>query len=46
MLLPLFIALFVKKILNQSLQEMSISNSHSGGDGKEEKVVNMGKSEG
>lgn len=34
---------FVEKTLNQSLQEMSIPNPHSGGDGREEKVVKMGK---
>lgn len=43
MLLPLFIACFVEKILNHSLREMSISNPHSGGDGGEDKVVSMGK---
>lgn len=43
MLLPLFIALLVEKILNQSLQEMTLSNPHSGGDWREEKVVSMGE---
>lgn len=38
MLLPLFIALFVEKMLNQSLQEISILNLHSVGDRREEKV--------
>lgn len=39
MLLSLFIALFVEKIIEQSLQEISISNLHSDGmEGKKRDV--------
>lgn len=41
MLLSLLIALFVEKILKQSLQGMSISNPHSDGDRRVEETVSV-----
>ena len=41
MRLSLFIAFFVKKALEQSLQEMSISNPHSDGDRREEERMSL-----